>query len=225
MSSFRLLDLFCSAGGAAMGYRRAGFDVVGVDIKPQPRYPFEFHQADAFEFLAKRGHEFDAVHGSPECRDHTALTSVAGVTGTGWQLSELIARLDELGKPYVVENVASARFEHNLILCGDRHFGLRAVRHRKFRCVGFTVPQPAHPRGHSRKTYTKRRREAWARGDFVSITGDVGVYVGPEAMGIDWMNGDELSLAVPVAYTEYIGTHLIRTLRDQAKPAESERTT
>jgi DNA (cytosine-5)-methyltransferase 1 len=209
----RLLDLFCSAGGAGMGYHRAGFEVVGVDIAPQPRYPFEFHQADAFEYLKEHGHEFDAIHASPECRDHTPLTSVAGTTGTGWQLSEIIGLLEHFGKPYVVENVGAARFEHNLLLCGDRNFGLRTVRHRKFRCAGFSVPQPPHPKGpHSAPTSTKKRRADWDRGYHVSVTGDVSTYVGSLAMGIDWMTGNELSQAIPPAYTEYIGGYLYNHL-------------
>lgn len=199
-----------------MGYHRAGFAVVGVDINPQPRYPFEFHQEDAFGFLAEHAHEFDAIAASPECRDHTPLTSVAGFKGTAWQLADIIKLLEDTAKPYVVENVGSARFPEeypdNLILCADRHFGLRTVRHRKFRCVGFDVIQPPHPKGHSAPTSTKKRRHDWDRGMHISITGDVSSWVGPEIMGIDWMNGKELSQAIPPAYTEYIGLQLMAAL-------------
>src|SRR5689334_25269425 len=73
MSKPRLLDLFCGAGGAGMGYHRAGFEVVGVDINPMPRYPFEFHQADALEFLRRNGRHFDAFHASPPCQSYTPL--------------------------------------------------------------------------------------------------------------------------------------------------------
>jgi len=218
----RLLELFSSAGGAAMGYSRAGFEVVCVDIAPQPRNPFEFHQADAFEFLAEHGHEFDAVSAGPECRDHTALTSVAGTKGTGWQLAKIIEDLDALGKPYVVENVITAKFGHNLVLCGDRHFGLRTVRHRKFRCVGFTVPQPPHPPGHSAPTSTRKRMTDYDRGMLISVTGDVGTRAGSLAMGIDWMTSKELAQAIPPAYTHLIGDHLIRTLRATNPAHESE---
>jgi DNA (cytosine-5)-methyltransferase 1 len=199
-----------------MGYHRAGFEVVGVDIVPQPNYPFEFHQEDAFTFLADHAHEFDAIAASPECRDHTPLTSRAGFKGTAWQLADIIKLLEDTGKPYVVENVGSARFPDDypwtLMLCADRHFGLRTVRHRKFRCAGFSAPQPPHPKGHSAPTSTKKRRHDWERGMHISITGDVGSWVGPEIMGIDWMTGNELSQAIPPAYTEYIGEYLMAAL-------------
>lgn len=93
----RLLDLFCCQGGAARGYADAGFDVVGVDITPQPRYPFEFHQGDALEFLAEHGAEFDAVHASPPCHDHGSLKSLSGLNGTGWLLAATRDALTELG--------------------------------------------------------------------------------------------------------------------------------
>src|SRR5688572_23557876 len=84
----RLLDLYSGAGGAAMGYHQAGFDVVGVDVRPQPRYPFEFIQADALDVLADRSFiaGFQAVHASPPCHDHSSLATVAGQDGTGWLL-------------------------------------------------------------------------------------------------------------------------------------------
>lgn len=199
-----------------MGYARAGFHVIGVDIEPQPNYPFDFVQGDVFDLFAELAPLADAIHGSPECRDHTPLTSVAGFKGTAWQLAKFIDLCESSGKPYVVENVMAAQFPmrcpHNLVLCGDRHFGLRTVRHRKFRCVGFDVPQPLHSIGHSARTSTKNRRTDWNRGMHISITGDVGTWVGPEIMGIDWMTGDELSQAIPPAYTEYIGEHLMAQL-------------
>jgi DNA (cytosine-5)-methyltransferase 1 len=211
--TYRVLELFCNAGGSAMGWHRAGFDVVGVDIAPQPRFPFKFHQADAFEFLAEHGHEFDVIAGGPECRDHTPLTSVAGFRGTGWQLPKCVQEFPKFGVPYVIENVMNARFDHDLVLCAES-FGLRTTRHRKFKLGGFTVPQPPHPAKHLRSTCTSRRRERFDEGWNVSITGDVGTWVGPPCMGIDWMNGDELSLAIPPAYTEYIGGYLMKSLRE-----------
>jgi DNA (cytosine-5)-methyltransferase 1 len=127
-------------------------------------------------------------------------------------LERFIELCEQSGKPYVVENVMAARFPadypSNLVLCADRHFGLRTVRHRQFRCSGFTVPQLPHTVGHSAPTSTKKRQHDWDRGMHVSVTGDVG----RQAMGIDWMNGNELSQAIPPVYTEYIGRHLLTAL-------------
>jgi DNA (cytosine-5)-methyltransferase 1 len=210
----RLLDLFCCAGGAGMGYHLAGFEVVGVDLEPQPRYPFEFHQADALTFPLDG---FDAVHASPPCRDHTSLTSVAGgFDGTGWMLPATRARLESSGLSYVIENVMGADMRPDLVLCGGM-FGLRTYRHRQVEVGGFGLMRPAHPR-HVARTATSRRRERWAQGWHVSITGDVGTYVGPEAMGIDWMSGDELCQAIPPTYTRFIGEQLMAHLTAAVAP-------
>src|SRR6516225_5115116 len=121
----RLLDLFCGAGGAAMGYHRAGFDVTGVDITDQPRYPFEFIQADAMTFALDG---FDAIHASPPCQDHSALSAAAGKHGTGWMLPATLARLAQAGVPWIVENVAGAGdvMAGSVVLCGTE-FGLSAT--------------------------------------------------------------------------------------------------
>lgn len=204
-----LFDLFCCAGGAGMGYHRAGFDVVGVDTAPQPRYPFEFIQADAFEFLAAHGYEADVIHASPECRDHTPLTSVAGTRGTAWQLVEVEQALAAAGKPYVIENVPASPLEADVVLCGAM-FGLRTYRHRKFKS-NVPLTAPPHPK-HVALTATKQRKAHWDKGWNVSVTGDVGTYLGEQAMGIGWMNGNELSQAIPPAYTEHIGKQLMQQL-------------
>lgn len=201
----RGVELFCCAGGASMGYHRAGIDMVGVDIAPQPNYPFEFIQADAFQFLADLGNEFDFISAHPECRDHTPLTSVAGYRGTGWQLAEIEQRLREFDVPYVIENVAASPLKADITLCG-KMFGLRVKRHRKFKS-NVPLVAPPHPR-HTVPTATRQRRQRWAEGWDISVTGDVGTYLGPEAMGIDWMTGNELSQAIPPAYTQFIGAQI-----------------
>jgi DNA (cytosine-5)-methyltransferase 1 len=133
----RLLDLFCCEGGAARGYADAGFEVVGVDIERQPRYPFEFHQGDAMTWPLAG---FDAVHASPPCQDHSALSTLQADHGTGWMLSATVERLTAWGGPWIVENVAGADMPGALTLCGSE-FGLGAVdkgryrhlkRHRQF---------------------------------------------------------------------------------------------
>lgn len=102
------MDLFCGAGGCSMGYHRAGFEVVGVDLHPQKRYPFEFHQADAIKFCREHGHEFDAIHASPPCQAHSALRALQ----KGKVYPDLIpatrAAVAATGKPYVIENVPGA---------------------------------------------------------------------------------------------------------------------
>lgn len=211
MSRPRLLDLFCKAGGAGMGYHRAGFEVVGVDIDPQPNYPFEFHQADAFEYFHEHWKEFDVIHASPPCHDHTPLKSRAGEDGTGWMLPKMRELCASLPIPYVIENVMGAHMLPDLILCADRHFGLRTVRHRQFESNVFLI-QPPHPPGHSAPTSTKKRRPCFDAGMLISITGDVGSWLGPACMGIDWMTGSELSQAIPPAYTEYIGRQIMAVL-------------
>jgi DNA (cytosine-5)-methyltransferase 1 len=203
----RLLDLFCGAGGCSVGYARAGFDVVGVDINPQPRYPFEFHQADALTFPLDG---FDAIHASPPCQDHSPLAALVGLHGTGWVLDHTAARMMEQPAPWVIENVAGAKMRADLTLCGGM-FGLRTYRHRKFTLdprIGQLLAVPAHPR-HIARTSTKKRRVGFDAGMHVSITGDVGSWLGPACMGIDWMTGDELSQAIPPAYTEFVGQQLL----------------
>lgn len=205
----RLLDLFCGAGGAARGYQLAGFHVVGVDIAPQPNYAGdEFVRADALEVLADTRFVsgFRAVHASPPCQDHSALSALAGKHGTGHLLPDTRRVLDALGLPYVIENVPGAPMRPDVELCGCM-FGLRTYRIRYFEVSGFAVMSPPHG-PHRARTATSRRRERWARGWHVSVTGDVGTYVGPEAMGIDWMTGRELSQAIPPAYTRFIGERL-----------------
>jgi DNA (cytosine-5)-methyltransferase 1 len=213
-----MLDLYCCAGGAAKGYDDAGFDVVGVDVNPQPHYPYEFIQADALEVLADKAFMalFDAAHGSPPCHDHTPLSALSGLDGTGRLLAATREGFQAASIPWVIENVPGAPMRADLTLCGGM-FGLRTYRHRWFELSGSLglVSVPYHP-PHRALTATKRRRERWAEGWHVSITGDVGVYVGPEAMGIGWMNGAELSQAIPPPYTEYVGRLLTGHLREAA---------
>ncbi|WP_067714603.1 DNA cytosine methyltransferase [Nocardia yamanashiensis] len=202
-----LLDLFCCAGGAAKGYHNAGFEVVGVDLAPQPNYPFEFHQGDALEFLAMRGHEFAAVHASPPCQQYTSLHALHPDKTYPDLVAATREALDTLGRPYIIENVMSAPLlrARSIMLCGAM-FGLRTYRHRRFESR-LALAAPAHPE-HRVPTATRERRKRWAEGWNISVTGDVGRYVGPEAMGIDWMSGDELCQAIPPAYTEHLGYQL-----------------
>lgn len=233
----RLLDLFCCAGGAAMGYHRAGFEVVGVDITPQPDYPFEFIHADATALVrdAVNGcwHEdsslsslpgrnprclghFDAVHMSPPCQASSALTKG---TNKGREYEQLIPTMREWaaesGLPSVLENVQGADIRRDLTLCGEM-FGLGVLRHRYFEVEGFKVTEPEH------KAHRGRVR-GWRHGTYfdapyVAVYGEGGgkgsVPEWQAAMGIDW-TADRKSIAeaIPPAYTEFIGRQLMEPLR------------
>jgi len=212
----RLLDLFSGAGGAAMGYHRAGFEVVGVDHVMQPRYPFEHYVADALEFLAAHGHEFDAVHASPPCHDHSSLSARTGLDGTAGLLEQARTALRAWGGPYVIENVAGAPMPGALVLCGTE-FGLSAQtpsgrrwlrRHRQFESNVF-IPGAGGCNCAGRSiggVYGDGGGGQMARG--WKLVGALA----EEAMGIDWMSRRELSQAIPPAYTRHVGEWLMAAL-------------
>ena len=212
MAVLKLLDLYAGAGGAAMGYARAGFAVTGVDIAPQKHYPFTLVVADALDYLAEHGHEYDVIHASPPCQAYTALRTRQGGKAYPDLLPATRDALRASGRPWVIENVERAPLRPDIRLCGVM-FGLRVYRHRWFE-VSFPerLPlfcSPPHPR-HERRVNRRgeNRRAHWAAGGFLTVTGDVGRYVGPEGMGIDWMTGKDLSEAIPPAYTVWVGTVL-----------------
>jgi DNA (cytosine-5)-methyltransferase 1 len=204
--------LFCGAGGAAMGYHRAGFDVTGVDNRPQPRYPFPFVQADAMTFLLDG---WDAIHASPPCQDHMRSPGSYISQGTGWMLAATRYRLQSSGVPWVIENVPGAPMRVDLKLCGCM-FGLPHLkRERWFETSwhAFDLRQPCdHRNGTMSVTGTspgsrieKRVFGRWpSRLDW------------QQAMGITWMSTKELAQAIPPAYTEHIGLQLLEHLRERA---------
>lgn len=211
----RLLDLFSCAGGAGMGYHRAGFDVVGVDINPQPNYPFEFHQGDALAFLAEHGHEFDAIHASPPCQSSTALTKG---TNKGRLYPNLIPATRELlasfTVPTVIENVQGSDLRRDLTLCGEM-FGLGVIRHRYFEVSNVEVVQPAHQKHRGR--VAGYRHGEWFTGPYFAVYGEGGgkgtVSQWQQAMGIDWTNvRKEIAEAIPPSYTEHIGRQLLAAI-------------
>jgi DNA (cytosine-5)-methyltransferase 1 len=201
----RLLDLFCGAGGAAMGYHRAGFDeIVGVDIKPQPHYPFTFVLGDALEYVALHGREFDVIHASPPCQRYSLGSQRWNPYIYPDYLAEVENRLTEIGMPFVIENVERAPFTlPTITLCGIQ-FGLNVIRHRRFASSKLLFAKPhteAHPK----------------RGAFVTCAGHGGhgsnrLDTWRQAMGIEWMDKKELAEAIPPAYTEFIGRQLIGNL-------------
>ena len=222
----RILDLFCGAGGAGMGYHRAGFEVVGVDIKPQKHYPFEFHCADAFAFLEKHGHEFDVIHASPPCQAYSHVSANRKshypdlVAATRMSIRSVVKRT--AGRftwniPYVIENVEGAPLHFPITLCGTM-FGLTAPldqlhlkRHRHFESPALVLG----PGGCSCRDVTT-----------ASVTGNItsnNQYAlrhrkpsfdnAKQMMGIDWMDKKELVQAIPPAYTEWIGQRLLEALK------------
>jgi DNA (cytosine-5)-methyltransferase 1 len=208
-----------------MGLHRAGFEVVGVDIKPQPRYPFEFHQADALEYPLE---SFDVYWASPPCQFASIATK--RWRNEGYEYPNFIPairdRLEATGKPYIIENVTGAKkfLQYPILLCG-LSFGLKVVRHRWFECHPF-IMSPSHsskqcygavtrkiaindPAGHGMPGHTYRA---------LTVVGHGGNSQSfrwqdwQEAMGIDWMTKKELTQAIPPAYSEYIGRQMLMAM-------------
>jgi DNA (cytosine-5)-methyltransferase 1 len=200
-----------------MGYHRAGFDVVGVDIDPQPNYPFEFHQADALEFLRDRGHEFDAIHASPPCQGYTTMSNKHREAQAKWPrlIVPTRAALVATGLPYVIENVAGAR-KHmiNPVKLSGGMFGLGVDRPRLFESnVPLTAPPYRRPDpviGVYGRAHDGRR--LWSRADGTELRAARTLMEGRLAMGIGWMTWAELTEAIPPAFTEFIGAQLIEAL-------------
>lgn len=206
-----LLDLFCGAGGAAKGYIDAGFDVVGIDIAPQPDYPGRFEQWDALEFLKDWGHDFDVIHASPPCQASSALTKG---TNKGREYVNLIPETRHLLAgffvPTIIENVQGSDLRRDMTLCGEM-FGLGVIRHRYFELDGFTFTPPAH-RKHRGRVRGWRHGE-YFDGPYLAVHGEGGgkgtVAEWQVAMGIDWTsNRKSIAEAIPPAYTEYIGKQI-----------------
>lgn len=218
----RLLDLFCCQGGASVGYARAGFTVYGVDIDPQPRYPYPFHRGDAIAVLGRllageavefMHHgvsewlslsDFAAIHASPPCQAFTLAQKI--MNNDHPDLLEPSRKLlAQTGLPWVIENVPGAPLVEPVELCGPM-FGLETYRHRGFES-NVTLIAPEHPE-HVAST-TKMGRPP-RPGEYMHIVGNFsGVERGREVMGMPWANRDGLREAIPPAYTQHIGTQLM----------------
>ena len=196
----KLLDLYCGAGGAAAGYCASGFDVVGIDIKPQPQYPFEFIQFDVRRMSTGFLKKFDAIHASPPCQAASALRAL----NKDIDYEDLIPLTRELlidsRKPYVIENVNGAELYGPLVLCGTM-FGKRFTRHRLF-----------ESNVSLKRLDDTCKRGGVASGEYISMVSGGGPWHSykdlRDEMGVTWMNLTASRQAIPPAYTEYIGGFL-----------------
>lgn len=201
-----------------MGYYRAGFDVVGVDIEPQPRYPFKFVQANALEVLFdSRGRELAsskvaAIHASPPCQRYTTGGRVSKRADHPDLVGRVRDSLDAVGLPYIIENVPGAPMRADAVLCGSM-FGLKVRRHRIFES-NIPIAGLLPPCDHSEPI----------AGVYGRLHGKAGAWPGmlpstleswSDAMGIDWMDADGLSQAIPPAYTEWLGRSLIEAVSNR----------
>lgn len=220
-----LLDLFCGAGGASRGYHDAGFAVIGVDIAPQPNYPFTFVQMDALEYLGRllRGDVRpvpDVIHASPPCQAFTAYRRKGRGVGDGYPdlISPVRESLESSELPYIIENVQGAPLRDPVTLCGSM-FKLDVRRHRLFET---NWPLRQLPCFHAEQA-AKGKRFPGATNRDGRYTVEVGVWRIPletqrRAMGIDWMTLEELTEAIPPAYTSYVA-HELLVQRDLSRAA------
>lgn len=222
MDQYRILVTYCGQGGSAKGYADAGFEIVGVDLVPQPLFPFEFHQGDAIEFIQAHGHEFDAIDGGPPCQVNSPLRH-----RTKREYPRLIGptrdAMRATGKPYVIENVEGAAHEmiDPVTLCGS-HFGLGAdglllKRHRLFE-TSFELSPPSTPDncrgvpmanvhgGGGQREYRNADGKRVGHGNKFSAEHS------RIAMGTPWMTAKGMNQAIPPVYTEFVGRQLMAHL-------------
>jgi len=215
-----LLDLFCGAGGAAVGYHRAGFDILGIDVVDQPHYPFDFVKADALEWLDDGVPlVVEAIHASPPCLRYTTLAK--GNNNNEADYADLIPAtrtlLQATGLPYVIENVPSAPLRCPIVLCGEM-FGLNVIRHRLFES-NFLMLQPPHPRHRGR--VTSYRHGTLFTGPYFAVYGTGGergtLDEWRTAMDMPWAQDKyEIAQAIPPTYTRFVGAQLLEAVRSAA---------
>lgn len=217
------LDAFCNIGGVGMGLYLAGFNVIGIDILPQPNYPFEFHQADAIDYITANGSDYDLISAGPPCQFDCMLTAGTNQARRG-QYPDLLeptrAAIQSTGRPYVIEQPpgrASKRMRVDVKLCGEM-FGRRVLRHRNFELGGWFAFQPAHVKhrgltiGYRHGTYVSEEE-----GYYFPVYGDGGgkgsVRQWQDAMGIHWTGvRRELAEAIPPVYGEWLGRRFVDSL-------------
>jgi len=213
-----LLDLFCGAGGCAMGYSRAGFRVVGVDNRPMKRYPFEFVQADALEFCRDHGGDFDVIHASPPCQGYSVLAARNKHITYPNLLPGVRDLLLQMGKPFIIENVPGAPVERAVLLCGsmfgrssstELHGHVILRRHRLFESSEWLY-SPSHCTCHGKLAVPVFGHGAG--GNRSKMRGKGVAQASRDVMGIGWMNRKELDQSIPPCYTHFLGTQLRRII-------------
>ncbi|MFE1937198.1 SAM-dependent methyltransferase [Streptomyces sp. NPDC059474] len=200
----RVLDAFCCQGGAGMGYHLAGFDVTGVDIAPQPRYPFRFVQADAVAFIREHGAEFDFIHASPPCQHDSECQRLRGNAHPDL-IAPTRAALESTGRPWVIENVRGAvpKLRGPVMLCGPM-FGLATYRHRYFEPGGgLVLTAPEHPAHTVPQAKMGRPVPPGWYGQYIGNFSGVGQ--ARRVMGVPWMNRDGIRECIPPAYAQHVG--------------------
>lgn len=209
----RLLDAYCCQGGASAGYVAAGFDVTGVDLYPQPRYPHRFIQGDAVTFIRDHGHEFAAIHVSPPCQRRTKAQRIRGNEHPALIAPTRVA-LQSTGRPWVIENVPPEGADDDplinpITLCGAM-FGLHTYRHRQFESSHLIVPPP-HPR---HIAVTVKMGRPLRSGDWYHAVGNFSnvPYVRAD-LDVPWMSRDGIRECIPPAYAERVGRALMAHVR------------
>lgn len=209
---YRILDLFSGAGGAGEGYRRAGFIPTGVDINRQPRYPYQFIRGDALEYLERYGHLYDVIHASPPCQRYSKMQRMRKNQDNHPDLIAPVRQLlQQIGRPYIIENVEGAPLIKPIVLCGSQ-FGLKVYRHRLFES-NLDLSEPLH---FKHQDSTPPAGQGKSPKGYISLTGGGIRGVDQEyrfaAMGISWMTNAELKESIPPAFTEYLGKQVMRYL-------------
>lgn len=212
----KVLDLYCGAGGASMGYHLAGFEVTGVDLKHGKRYPFTYRRMSVLDLKPEDLQDYDLIHSSPPCQTYSITKNLRIAQGKSTDKQDLIEPTRELlissGKPYIIENVVGAPLINPVRLCGSA-FGLKVRRHRLFESN-----MPLNGIACDHKSQGRPVGVYGSLNDEIPNGGRTAKTIeqGRAAMGIDWMIWGELVEAIPPAFTKYLGDQARLWINEQA---------